>query len=145
MIKNAMIYFKSNYKSIISFVLVLILEIFLENIIQRLFNDNAIQFSVSFIFIINLILYIYFKNKYIYLSFQLLLIITYVAILLPHMYFFNFFSFYARTNYIFLEPIKFATYLIIIILSIFTIYYYSLLQIKLINKTKKRSQYYFIF
>lgn len=139
MIKNAMIYFKSNYKSIISFVLVLILEIFLENIIQRLFNDNAIQFSVSFIFIINLILYIYFKNKYVYLSFQLLLIITYVAILLPHMYFFNFFSFYARTNYIFLEPIKFATYLIITILSIFTIYYYSLLQIKLINKTKKKT------
>lgn len=120
------------------FVLILLTEIILENTIQHFFHENIIQISVSFIFIINLILYIYLNNKYLFFGLQFFLLIIYAGILLPHIYFFNVFSFYARSNYILLEPFKFATYLIVLILFIVTIYFYSLFQLKIINKLKSK-------
>lgn len=145
MLKNTITNLKGQRKPLVYFACILILEIILENTIQRFFNENTIQISVSFIFIINFILYVFLKNKNLYAILQLLIITTYAAILVPHMYFFNFFSFYARLNYILYEPLKFTSYILIIILSSVIIYYYSLLQIRLINKINKKQSTIFYF
>ena len=136
--------FNNSIISISRLLVVVIIQILLENSIQHLFGDNITRISVSFIFIINLLFLFWFSDFKLFFGLQLIIIFAYAIIMLPHVYFFNLFSFYSRINYFIFNPLKFIEYGFIVLIAIVILYYFNLFQYKLLSKINPR-KYLIIF
>ncbi len=122
--------------------LFLFIQLLIENSIQYLFGDINIHLSFSFLFIINLCLYLRLNNFKIFFIFQLFTIAAYVIIMLPHFYYFNLFSFYSRVRYLFSTPVKFLIYFLLLILVFYLI---SALQFSILQSIYKKRLLLLIF
>lgn len=124
----------SNFKSFIIIFLrllgVFLTQVFVENFASNFFDDDFIRISVSFIFIINILIFIYYRNLKLYFFLQLIIILAITIVKLSHSYFFNVFSFYARTNYILYHPFQFIEYIIVALFAAVCLYFVSLYQFK---------------
>ena len=135
------IYKKLKHNFLVNFFLLLLIQIILENAIQLLFNEEAIQISISFLFIINLLMFILIKKKYVFFLIQIIIVSLYIIILLPHLYYFNLFSFYTRINYLFYDPLKFIYYLSILAFGMYLLFLISKLQLLHLNNIIHKKSY----
>lgn len=123
--------------SIFRLVFVILIQIILENLVKHLLGESTFHISVSFIFILNIILFVYLKNLKLYFSLQLLSMALIAVVMLPHLYYFNLFSFYSRTNYISYEPLRFILYTFYIFFAAVCIYFINLFQFKQLCSLKQ--------
>lgn len=140
-----MFYLKNNNFTLLKFLCVVLFQIFIENLIQQSLGENTIFLSVSVLFILNLSLFIYFESLRLFFGIQLITFFLFAFIMLPHFYYFNFYSFYARTNYIVYDLKRFSFYLILLVSAICIIYLCCLLQFKQLQNLRNKQFIIFSF
>ena len=126
------------------FILFLLIQLVLENIVQILCGDIAIRVSFSIIFILNLLLLVFFNRAWIFFLLQFLIVVAYPLIIIPHNFDFNIFSFYLCSYYFLINPFQFSDYLIYFILSAGVIYLIFFEHFALIKTVKERKSFFLI-
>jgi len=138
------IFQKLKHNFLVNFFLLILIQIILENTIQLLFNEEALQISISFLFLINLLIFILIKKKNVFFLIQIIIVSLYIIILLPHLYYFNLFSFYTRLNYVFYDPLKFIYYLFLLAFGMYLLFLISKLQLIHLNNILQKKSYFLI-
>lgn len=118
----------------------ILLQLINENIVQKIMGDNYVRLSLSFIFILNWILAIKIKNEKVFYIIQTCSFAIYIFSLLPHLYYFNIFSFYPRFGYIFQNISIVIMPALLIFISLLLIYFYSKLQFNIIQKIEGQNK-----
>lgn len=127
-------------KQVVIFILVLLLQLIFENSIQNILSDNTIRFSfsVSFLFIINCVVFLYFEKRALFFLLQFISLMVYVLILVAHLYYFNIFSFYQRTGYLINNTALIKSSITSIFLGTVSVFLLSMIETKLLMRLKEK-------
>lgn len=90
--------------AIFKLILLLAIQILIEQAPQLILGHPEVVVNLSFIFIINCGLLLFTSNYRWFYILQYISLAIYAIVLVPQLFFFNMFNFYARMNYIFLSP-----------------------------------------
>lgn len=119
--------------AIFKLIVLVAIQIIIEQAPQLILGNPEITINLSFIFIINCGLLLFTSNYRWFYILQYISLAIYAIVLVPQLFFFNMFNFYARMNYIFLSPGNFIiafVYLLIVTVVITGIVW---LQVKLMK------------
>ena len=103
--------------AIFKLILLLAIQILIEQAPQLILGHPEVVVNLSFIFIVNCGLLLFTSNYRWFYILQYISLAIYAIVLVPQLFFFNMFNFYARMNYIFLSPGNFIiafVYLLIV-------------------------------
>ena len=126
-------------------ILFLVIQIVAEVAIQAILNDNIIRLSFSFLFIINLSVLIFFGSRRFFFFSQSIPIMFYLFVMLPHVYYFNIFSFFSRINYFWSSFRLFAYIVIITVALISFVFLFSSTQLYLYKNIQDRKKIFLYF
>lgn len=90
--------------AILKLILLLAIQILIEQAPQLILGHPEVVVNLSFIFLINCGLLLFTSNYRWFYILQYISLAIYAIVLVPQLFFFNMFNFYARMNYIFLSP-----------------------------------------
>jgi hypothetical protein len=105
---------------------------------QLLLGNPEITINLSFIFIINCLLLLFTSNYKWFYILQFFSLAIYAIVLVPQLFFFNMFNFYARMNYIFLSPGNFIIAFVYLLIAAAAIAGIAWLQVKLIISMRRQ-------
>ncbi len=103
--------------AIFKLIILIAIQILIEQAPQLILGHPEVVVNLSFIFIINCGLLLFTSNYRWFYILQYISLAIYAIVLVPQLFFFNMFNFYARMNYIFLSPGNFIiafVYLLIV-------------------------------
>lgn len=124
--------------AIFKLIVLVAIQLMIEQAPQLLLGTPEITLNLSFIFIINCGLLLFTSNYRLFYILQYISLAIYAIVLVPQLFFFNMFNFYARMNYIFLSPGNFIIaffYLVIVAALIYVIVY---LQVRLMKSMDRQ-------
>lgn len=90
--------------AIFKLILLIAIQILIEQAPQLILGNPEVVVNLSFIFIVNCGLLLFTSNYRWFYILQYISLSIYAIVLVPQLFFFNMFNFYARMNYIFLSP-----------------------------------------
>lgn len=119
--------------AILKLILLVAIQLLIEQGPQLILGNPEITINLSFIFIINCLLLLFTSNYRWFYILQFISLAIYAIVLVPQLFFFNMFNFYARMNYIFLSPGNFIIAFVYLLIAAAAIAGIAWLQVKLIK------------
>ncbi len=124
--------------AILKLILLVAIQLIIEQAPQLILGHPEITLNLSFIFIINcLLLLVTSHYKWFYIL-QFISLAIYAIVLVPQLFFFNMFNFYARMNYIFLSPGNFIIAFVYLLIAAVVISGIVWVQVKLIKSMRRQ-------
>ena len=124
--------------AILKLVLLITIQLLIEQAPQLLLGHPDIVINLSFIFIINCLLLLFTSHYKWFYILQFISLSIYAIVLVPQLFFFNMFNFYARMNYIFLSPGNFIIAFVYLLIAAAAIAGIAWLQVKLIKSMQRQ-------
>ena len=131
------IYMK-RHKQYFFFLLLILVQLLLELVVRYISGSEIVIISWSVIFLFNIFLFFFIRNKFIFYLIQFISFTTYAIVVLPHYYFFNIFSFFKRINYLIISPEKFVAPILFSILVVLIVLSFFWIQYSLLKKTNRK-------
>lgn len=119
--------------AIFKLILLVVIQLVIEQAPQLVLGHPEITLNLSFIFIINCLLLLFTSSYKWFYILQFISLAIYAIVLVPQLFFFNMFNFYARMNYIFLSPGNFIIAFVYLLIAAAVITGIAWLQVKLIK------------
>ncbi len=119
--------------AIVKLILLVAIQIIIEQAPQLILGNPEITINLSFIFIINCGLLLFTSNYRWFYILQYISLAIYAIVLVPQLFFFNMFNFYARMNYIFLSPGNFIIAFVYLLIATAVISGIVWVQVKLMK------------
>lgn len=119
--------------AIFKLILLVAIQIIIEQAPQLILGNPEITINLSFIFIINCGLLLFNSNYRWFYILQYISLAIYAIVLVPQLFFFNMFNFYARMNYIFLSPGNFIIAFVYLLMAAAVISGIVWVQVKLMK------------
>lgn len=119
--------------AIFKLILLVAIQIIIEQAPQLILGHPEITINLSFIFIINCGLLLFTSNYRWFYILQYISLAIYAIVLVPQLFFFNMFNFYARMNYIFLSPGNFIIAFVYLLIATAVISGIVWVQVKLMK------------
>ncbi|HQS23187.1 MAG: hypothetical protein B7Y11_11005 [Sphingobacteriia bacterium 24-36-13] len=124
--------------AILKLIILVAIQLIIEQAPQLILGHPEITINLSFIFIINcLLLLVTSQYKWFYIL-QFISLAIYAIVLVPQLFFFNMFNFYARMNYIFLSPGNFIIAFFYLLIAAAVISGIVWVQVKLIKSMRRQ-------
>ncbi len=119
--------------AILKLILLVAIQLMIEQAPQLVLGHQEITINLSFIFIINCLMLLFTSNYRWFYLLQFISLAIYAVVLVPQLFFFNMFNFYARMNYIFLSPGNFIIAFVYLLIAAAAITGIAWLQVKLMK------------
>lgn len=119
--------------AIFKLILLVAIQVMIEQAPQLILGHPEVVVNLSFIFIINCVLLLFISNYRWFYILQHISLAIYAIVLVPQLFFFNMFNFYARMNYIFLSPGNFIIAFVYLLMVTAVITGIVWLQVKLMK------------
>ena len=119
--------------AIFKLILLVAIQLIIEQAPQLILGHPDVVINLSFIFIINCGLLLFTSNYRWFYILQYISLAIYAIVLVPQLFFFNMFNFYARMNYIFLSPGNFIIAFVYLLMVAAVISGIVWLQVKLMK------------
>lgn len=119
--------------AILKLILLVTIQLLIEQAPQLILGHPDIVINLSFIFIINCLLLLFTSHYKWFYILQFISLSIYAIVLVPQLFFFNMFNFYARMNYIFLSPGNFIIAFVYLLIAAAAIWGVVWLQVKLMR------------
>lgn len=119
--------------AILKLILLVAIQLMIEQAPQLVLGHPEITINLSFIFIINCLMLLFTSNYRWFYLLQFISLAIYAVVLVPQLFFFNMFNFYARMNYIFLSPGNFIIAFVYLLIAAAAITGIAWLQVKLMK------------
>ncbi len=125
----------NNFAEFACLALVFLVQFVVDNTIRNVYSPGmVIYISVSLLWLLNIVMLGYCANRRVFIVIQLLLALLMVLAKVPHLYYFNMFSFYTRVGYIFKMPfLRVALYAVYVAVFFAVIYIIALWQFKMLK------------
>ncbi len=124
--------------AILKLILLVAIQLMIEQAPQLILGHPEITINLSFIFIINCGLLLFTSNFRWFYILQFISLAIYAIVLVPQLFFFNMFNFYARMNYIFLSPGNFLIAFVYLVIAAAVISGIVWVQVKLIKSMRRQ-------
>lgn len=124
--------------AILKLIVLVAIQLLIEQGPQLILGNPEITINLSFIFIINCLLLLFTSNYRWFYILQFFSLAIYAIVLVPQLFFFNMFNFYARMNYIFLSPGNFIIAFVYLLIAAAAIAGVAWLQVKLIKSMRRQ-------
>lgn len=124
--------------AIFKLIVLVAIQIIIEQAPQLLLGNPEINVNLSFIFVLNCALLLITINYRWFYILQYISLAIYAIVLVPQLFFFNMFNFYARMNYIFLSPGNFIIAFIYLVIVAALIYVIVYLQVRLMKSMDRQ-------
>lgn len=124
--------------AILKLILLVVIQLVIEQAPQLILGHPEITINLSFIFIINCLLLLFTSHYKWFYILQFISLAIYAIVLVPQLFFFNMFNFYARMNYIFLSPGNFIIAFVYLLIAAAVISGIVWLQVKLIKSMRRQ-------
>ena len=124
--------------AILKLILLIAIQLIIEQAPQLILGHPEITINLSFIFIINCLLLLFTSHYKWFYILQYISLAIYAIVLVPQLFFFNMFNFYARMNYIFLSPGNFIIAFVYLLIAAAVISGIVWVQIKLIKSMRRQ-------
>lgn len=124
--------------ALLKLIVLVAIQLLIEQGPQLILGNPEVTVNLSFIFIINCLLLLFTSHfKWFYIL-QFISLAVYAIVLVPQLFFFNMFNFYARMNYIFLSPGNFIIAFVYLLIAAAVISGVVWLQVKLIQHMRRQ-------
>lgn len=124
--------------AIFKLILLVAIQFIIEQAPQLILGNPEITINLSFIFIINCGLLLFTSNYRWFYILQYISLAIYAIVLVPQLFFFNMFNFYARMNYIFLSPGNFIIAFFYLLIAAAVIWGIVWVQVKLMKSMRRQ-------
>jgi hypothetical protein len=124
--------------AILKLILLVAIQLIIEQAPQLILGHPEVTINLSFIFIINCLLLLFTSHYKWFYILQFISLAIYAIVLVPQLFFFNMFNFYARMNYIFLSPGNFIIAFIYLLIAAAAISGIVWVQVKLIKSMRRQ-------
>lgn len=124
--------------AIFKLILLVAIQLMIEQAPQLILGHPEITINLSFIFIINCLLLLFTSQYKWFYILQFISLAIYAIVLVPQLFFFNMFNFYARMNYIFLSPGNFIGAFFYLLIAAALIAGIVWVQVRLINSMRRQ-------
>lgn|GEM_PF-4463936 len=124
--------------AILKLILLVVIQLIIEQAPQLILGHPEVTINLSFIFIINCLLLFFTSHYKWFYILQFISLAIYAIVLVPQLFFFNMFNFYARMNYIFLSPGNFIIAFIYLLIAAAAISGIVWVQVKLIKSMRRQ-------
>ena len=124
----------------------MLIQLTLELLIRYISGSELIIISWNIIFLFNITLFFIIRKKIFFYLLQFISFMLFSAVVLPHNYYFNIFSFIKRINYLLISPEKFIRPALFSILIVLGLYIFFKIQYYLLKQTSRKFYFYqFLF
>lgn len=120
----------------------MLIQLTLELLIRYISGSELIIISWNIIFLFNITLFFIIRKKIFFYLLQFISFMLFSAVVLPHNYYFNIFSFIKRINYLLISPEKFIRPALFSILIVLGLYIFFKIQYYLLKQTSRK--FYFL-
>lgn len=124
--------------AIFKLILLVAIQLIIEQAPQLILGHPEITINLSFIFIINCLLLLFTSQYKWFYILQFVSLAIYAIVLVPQLFFFNMFNFYARMNYIFLSPGNFIIAFVYLLIAAAVISGIVWVQVKLLKSMRRQ-------
>jgi hypothetical protein len=124
--------------AILKLILLVAIQLIIEQAPQLILGHPEVTINLSFIFIINCLLLLFTSQYKWFYILQFISLAIYAIVLVPQLFFFNMFNFYARMNYIFLSPSNFIIAFIYLLIAAAAISGIVWVQVKLLKSMRRQ-------
>lgn len=124
--------------AILKLILLVAIQLIIEQAPQLILGHPEITINLSFIFVINCLLLLFTSHYKWFYILQFISLAIYAIVLVPQLFFFNMFNFYARMNYIFLSPGNFIIAFFYLLIAAAVISGIVWVQVKLIKSMRRQ-------
>ncbi len=124
--------------AILKLILLVAIQLIIEQAPQLILGHPEITINLSFIFIINCLLLLFTSHYKWFYILQFISLAIYAIVLVPQLFFFNMFNFYARMNYIFLSPGNFIIAFVYLLIAAAVISGIVWVQVKLLKSMRRQ-------
>ncbi|HLD53121.1 MAG TPA: sulfatase-like hydrolase/transferase [Sediminibacterium sp.] len=124
--------------AILKLILLVAIQLIIEQAPQLILGHPEVTINLSFIFIINCLLLLFTSHYKWFYILQFISLAIYAIVLVPQLFFFNMFNFYARMNYIFLSPGNFIIAFFYLLIAAAAISGIVWIQVKLIKSMRRQ-------
>ncbi|WP_439504264.1 sulfatase-like hydrolase/transferase [Sediminibacterium sp.] len=127
-----------HFSAILKLILLVTIQLMIEQAPQLILGHPEITINLSFIFVINCLLLLFTSHYKWFYILQFISLAIYAIVLVPQLFFFNMFNFYARMNYIFLSPGNFIIAFVYLLIAAAAISGIVWVQVKLIKSMRRQ-------
>ncbi|MDO9157672.1 MAG: hypothetical protein Q7U17_12400, partial [Sediminibacterium sp.] len=124
--------------AIFKLILLVAIQLIIEQAPQLILGHPEITINLSFIFIINCLFLLFTSHYKWFYILQFVSLAIYAIVLVPQLFFFNMFNFYARMNYIFLSPGNFIIAFVYLLIAAAVISGIVWVQVKLLKSMRRQ-------